>query len=303
MKDYLKLHFIILLWGFTAISGKWLTLSALVVVLYRTVLAALGTGALISWRGLKLESVQKGTIWKLMLTGALVAAHWACFFWSARVANVSICLVGLAGTAFWTSIFEPLINRKSWKISELILGLLMIGAMSLLAHFEPQYNLGLLLGLLSGLAAALFTIFNGRFTQSNPPLFITFFEMIGAGISTAFFTAWFVWMDFEPLQWLPDSNQKPLAWYTDAANLFFLAIICTVYAYATSVELLRRISPFVVNLSVNLEPVYGIVLAAFIFEEWYMLSWKFYSCAGLIISAVAVHPFLSQWEQKQRESC
>jgi drug/metabolite transporter (DMT)-like permease len=184
-----------------------------------------------------------------------------------------------------------------------LLGLLMLGAMSLLAHFEPQYTLGLLLGLISGLAAALFTIFNGQFTTSNPPLFITFFEMIGAAIFTAIFTCWFVYMGFEPLQYSPNINNNEYAWYTDAANLFFLAIICTVYAYATSVELLRRIPAFVVNLSVNLEPVYGIVLAAFIFEEWYMLSIEFYICASLIISAVLVHPFLANWEQKWRKSC
>jgi drug/metabolite transporter (DMT)-like permease len=300
-KDYFKLHFIILLWGFTAITGKWISIDASALVWYRTLLAAFGVGILLYFRSVSIV-IDKIAIVKMLATGGLVATHWFCFFEAARISTVSICLIGLATTAFWTSLLEPLIVRRAWKTYELLLGLIMVAAMALISHFEAKYFAGLLLGVVSALCASLFTIINGQLTQKHNHFAITFYEMVGAWLATTIFVA-LLYFRGDNIQALPmgDPNTSLAAAYLqDGLNLFFLAIVCTVYAYSASVELMRRIPPFAVNLSVNLEPVYGIALAALFFSEWKEMTIEFYFAGLVILLCVFAYPFIQRWAESRR---
>lgn len=292
LRDYVQLHFIILLWGFTAITGKWMTIDALPLVVYRTLIAAAGVGLLMRWRGLSLR-VEGSDLWKMLLTGVLVATHWFLFFQAARIATVSICLIGLASTAFWTSLLEPLLLRRPFRWYEILLGLIMVGAMYAISHFESKYYWGLLLGVGSALNASLFTIINSRFTQRQNHFAITFYEMCGAFVAITAATLATYTLTGEG-QFLPAT---PDAWLTDGANLIFLALVCTVYAYSTSVEIMRRIPPFAVNLSVNLEPVYGILLAALFFGEWREMTGGFYVSAAVILLSVLAYPVIRRFDK------
>lgn len=297
-KDYFKLHVIIFLWGFTAIVGAWLTLSPLVVVVYRTLLAVVGMLVVMRWHRLPF-AIDTNLLAKLLGVGAIVALHWFLFFASARASTVSICLVGLASAAFWTSILDPLLSRRAAKWYELALGGVVVAGMAMLAHFESKYWLGLLMGVASALCASLFTIINGQLTKQHHHLVISFYEMVGALATSMLLAAGAAWGYGLDMVWLPDTSVSAWAWWTDAANLIFLGWVCTVYAYATSVELMRRIPPFVVNLSVNLEPVYGIVFAAFLFDEWSSMSSEFYISTVVILASVFAHPYLERWNNKQ----
>ena len=299
-KDYFKLHFIILLWGFTAITGKWVSIDATTLVCYRTFLAALCVGTLLLLRGVSFR-VEKTALIKMLLTGGLVASHWACFFEAARVATVSVCLIGLASTAFWTSLLEPFIARRSWKAYELILGGIMVAAMAAISGFQPQYIGGLMLGVMSAIFGALFTIINAQFTQKHNHFAITFYEMVGAFLAINVFLG-FLYLRGDDIVFLPiakEGQTLATAYLYDGLNLFFLAIICTVYAYSASVELMRRIPAFAVNLSVNLEPVYGIIMAAVLFDEWKEMSIEFYFAALVILLCVFAYPFVERWAGRQ----
>lgn len=296
LRDYLQLHFIVFLWGFTAISGLWLSLTPLPVVLYRTLLAALGMWWLLRSRGIALPR-ERSAVMRMLLTGGLVAAHWFLFFASARVANASVCLVGLASAAFWTSLLEPLIARRAWRWYELLLGSVVVGAMYAISQFEtePRYVIGLLMGVGSALGASLFTIINGQFTQKHHHFAITFYEMCGAFVFSLllYYPLQVFW--YQPQHFLPDAAGSPWgawAYLFDGINLLFLAGVCTVYAYSASVELMRRIPPFAVNLSVNLEPVYGMVLAGLLFGEWEEMTAGFYWSAAVILACVLAYPLL-----------
>lgn len=298
-KDYIKLHFIIILWGFTAITGKWVSLDATALVWYRTLLAAFGVAGLLLLRGVSFQ-VGKSALIKMLLTGGLVASHWFCFFEAARVSTVSVCLIGLASTAFWTSLLEPLIVGRPWKAYELILGAIMVGAMAAISGFQPQYIWGLILGVMSAICASLFTIINGQFTQEQHHFAITFYEMVGAFLAINLFLG-FLLLRGDDIVFLPvaaEGQTLATAYLYDGLNLFFLAIICTVYAYSTSVELMRRIPAFAVNLSVNLEPVYGIALAAVIFSEWKEMSREFYFASLVILVCVFAYPFVQRFVDK-----
>lgn len=298
--DYLKLHFIILLWGFTAIVGMWMSLSPLMVVVYRTLLACAGMGVLIYARRIALPSDKKA-ITGMLLTGILVAAHWFLFFASARISTVSICLVGLASAAFWTSLLEPLIAKRPWKWYELLLGGIVVAAMYAISQFETNYWYwwGLVMAVFSALGASLFTIINGRFTRHHHHYIITFYEMIGAFFASVVLLMIMVFGFDVSLQYLPDSSWGTWVYFTDIANLLFLALACTVYAYSVSVELMRRIPPFAVNLSVNLEPVYGMILAAVLFGEWKEMTREFYLSSVVILACVLAYPFLKRWDERR----
>lgn len=298
-RDYLKLHIIIFLWGFTAIVGVWISLSPMIVVLYRTLIAIAGMGVLLYWHQEALPRNRKA-ITLMLLTGGLVALHWWLFFASARVSTVSICLVGLASAAFWTSLLAPFFDRKSrWRWYEMLLGAVVVGAMYAISHFETNYwyIVGLLMGVASALCASLFTIINGQFTKHYHHFSITFYEMVGAMITSALLVLVSAVGWGMPVDFLPNSDWGGWVYATDILNLLFLGGVCTVYAYSTSVELMRRIPPFAVNLSVNLEPVYGIVLAAILFSEWREMTAMFYLSAAIILSCVFVYPFIKKWAE------
>lgn len=290
-KDYAHLHFLVVVWGFTAIIGLLISIPAVEIVFFRTGLSMAGLLILL------LATRKKILIgfWpalKMFFTGFLIAGHWILFFASARVSNASICLAGLATTSFWTSLLEPAIMKRKVRWYEIFLGVMVISGLYVVFHFEFDHALGLAMAVLSAVAAALFTVINGRFVAKNNHYTITFYEMGGAFVATLlFFPVYTTFFSGGQLVLQP----KLMDWF----YLVILAWICTVYAYSASVELMKRLSAFAISITVNLEPVYGIVLAVLVFGEKEKMNLEFYIGTLVILASVLSYPLINKYYRKR----
>jgi drug/metabolite transporter (DMT)-like permease len=283
--DYLKLHFIVFLWGFSAILGKLVSIPAAEMVWYRSVLAAIGMGAVIlATRGT--FKVSRKDLLKLFGIGGVVALHWIAFFGSARVSNVSVSLVGFATNSLWTALLEPWVNKTGIKKYELFLGLLVIAGLYLIFSFDFQYKVGLLLGIFAGFTSAVFAVANARLVKRIPARSITFYEMIGVVAITGLFVPLYHVISDHRIQFpiLPTGM--------DVLYIALLAGVCSVYAYTVAVELMKRISVFMIQLTLNLEPIYGIIMAVIIFGQQEKMNLHFYVGTLVILSAVISYPLV-----------
>ncbi len=285
--DYLKLHFIVFLWGFTAVLGKLVVLPPVEMVFYRSLLAALGMGALIVMFRSSLRVAPTDLI-KLILTGFIVAIHWIAFFGAGRVANPSTSLVGFATCSLWAALIEPVAKGKKIKPLEIGLGLVVVSGLYIIFSFDFQYKLGLFLGIISGLTQALFGVINSKLVSRVNAYSITFYEMTGACLGIILFFPFYV------LTWAPghqlNLNPAPMDW----VYIALMAWACSVYAYSVSINLSKRLSVFFIQLTLNLEPLYGILLALLVFGEKEVMGPNFYVGAFVILSAVVVYPFLKK---------
>ena len=284
--DYLKLHFIVFLWGFSAILGKLVTIPAVELVWYRSIFATLGMGAVIYFsRGT--FKVSLPDVFRLLAIGSIVALHWIAFFGSARVANVSVSLVGFATNSLWAALLEPWFNKTRIKKYELLLGMVVITGLYIIFSFDFQYKLGLLLGVFAGFTSALFSVFNSRMVKQNSARTITFYEMIGVILATAIF------LPFADLAGV-DLRLPLLPSAMDLLYIAILAGVCSVYAYTVAVELMKRISVFLIQLTLNLEPLYGIIMAVIIFGQEEKMNLNFYIGTLVILAAVSTYPMLKK---------
>jgi len=292
-KDYLLLHFIVLIWGVTSILGLLISLPSLELVFYRTLLAAIGVAVLM---GIRKESLRVAPmdLLKIIGVGVLISLHWIFFFWSAKVSTASVCLAGMATTSLWTSFLDPLINKKRIKPFEVALGLLVISGLLVIFQFENGYWLGLFMALAAAFLSALFSILNGRLTFRYSPYQITFYEMAAASLVALLFLPLYSYIDGTAIQW----TWKGLDWFW----ILILAGICTVYAFSVSVELMKRLSVFSINLTINLEPVYGILLAVLIFGEKEKMTQQFYLGTAIIFISVLIYPVLNYLQKKRKEA-
>jgi drug/metabolite transporter (DMT)-like permease len=286
-RDYLHLHFLVLIWGFTAILGLLITIPPVEIVLLRTLMAAIGLAVVLRWKKLPFR-IGRRNIVLIFATGLLIAAHWILFFASARISNASVCLAGLATTSFWTSLFEPIANKRRIKAYEVMLGMLVVLGLYIIFQFEFDHALGLGMAIISAILASLFTVINGRFVHSQNHYTITYYEMIGAFCGTLLFL---------PLYAGTLAGQQSIDLGITGMDLFYLlilSVVCTVYAYSAAVELMKKISAFAMNLTVNLEPLYGIVLAVLLFGDKEKMQPGFYAGAAVILLSVLAHPVLNR---------
>jgi drug/metabolite transporter (DMT)-like permease len=283
---YLKLHLVVFLWGFTAILGVLISVSSVTIVFYRTLLAALGLGMLLYVRNRSFH-IGKMEVVRMLATGFIISLHWILFFGAAKVATASVCLAGMATTSLWTSFIEPIFYKRKVWLFEVLLGMVALAGLYVIFRFEFDHAIGLVMALASAMLAALFTVINSQFTQRHNPYMITFYEMIGAWVGTALFLLFYTvfWSDNMVQIW-PSAND----WF----YLLILAGVCTVYAYSASVELMQKISAFALNLTNNLEPVYGIFLAFLIFGEKEKMTIGFYLGTGIILLAVLAYPLVKR---------
>lgn len=291
--DYFTLHFVVILFGFTGILGKLITIPAVEMVFYRTLLAAAGMG-LIMMITRRSARVSSSDLVSLFLTGVIVGIHWLTFFVSGRIANVSVSLVGFATASLWTAFLEPLINRKKINLTEVLLGLFVLAGLAIIFVSDFGYSVGLLIAVISGLTCAIFAIINARLVRRVNPHAITLYEMIGAMIAVAVFFPFYI------DQWAQGHQLKMVPTTMDWVWILVLALLCTVYAYTATVELFKRLSVFLFQLTLNLEPVYGILMALAIFGESEKMSTNFYVGAFMIFCAVFAYPFIRNKLQPAR---
>ncbi|XWW47725.1 DMT family transporter [Fibrella sp. USSR17] len=307
-RDYLQLHFLVVIWGFTAILGLLLEpLGAPALVALRTGLAALGLIVVLKVRP---DNTPVGNVpgqdapgqqlardqWALLATGGIIAIHWFAFFWAARLANASVCLAGMATSSLWASALEPIILKRRVKPIEVVMGIVVMSGLYLIFRFEFDKVAGLLVAVFSAMLAALFTIINSRFAQRHASLVIARHEMIGAFLTSAVLCGVYIVVAHPPMAEL--IPQRPAQWLW----LLILAFVCTVYAYTAGVSLLRKFSPYMAILTVNLEPVYGILLAVLIFNDRERMTAGFYIGTLVILLAVLAYPFLIKNEAVSSEN-
>jgi drug/metabolite transporter (DMT)-like permease len=286
-KDFLKLHFIVFLFGFTAILGKLVTLPAVEMVLYRTLIAAAGMSLLIIvTRGT--FKVEKSDLIKIFLTGGIVAVHWITFFASGRVSNPSTSLVGFATCSFWAAFIEPIAKRKKIHSLEVGLGIVVLIGLVLIFSFDFNYAFGLFLGVVSGLTAALFSVANSKLAVRVSAHTITFYEMIGASMTVVLFFP--IYKNYIAV----DHQLHLVPAAMDWVYIGTMAIACSVYAYSVMINLSKKLSVFFIQLALNLEPVYGIIIALIVFGQEEVMGWNFYVGTVIILSAVGMYPVLKK---------
>jgi len=275
-KALLQLHLAVFLAGFTAILGKLIGLNEALLVWYRLLITVVSLGVLLLVAK-KLERIGWKEMGKIFGVGFIVAIHWVTFYGSVKYANVSVALVCFSATGFFTALLEPLILRRRLSLVELGLGLIAIAGIYLIFDFYPQYETGILFGLFSAMGSALFPIFNKQLLARHSPKTLTFYEL-GGGLLTLSLVLPFY------LSWYPADYYLPTL--SDWGWLLVLAWLCTILAFDLQLNALKKISAFTANLSYNLEPVYGILMAFVIFKENEHLSARFYQGVALILLAV-----------------
>ncbi len=286
-RAYLELHLAVFLWGFTAILGDLIQLSALTLVWWRVLLTSLSLiffvriSAIVRDLGLRRFLLLAGI-------GIIVGLHWVTFYGSIKLANASIALICMATTSLFSSVFEPLIVRRPFNWYELLLGIFILPGIWLVVDgVEAGMNAGILVGLLSAALVSIFTSLNKKYIQSSNPARITFIEL---GAATLFLTPF--------LYPLGGGKFWPSA--LDWGYLLVLALLCTTLTFFLSLRSLSKLSAFASNLTVNLEPVYGIMLAYFLLDDASELSPNFYWGALLILVAVFGYTAADRYFRRRR---
>ena len=277
-KAFLQLHIAVLLAGFTGVLGRLITLNEGLLVWYRLLFSSVTLWILFYFTR-KLRMISFKEFLKIFGVGLTAALHWVTFYGSIKYANVSVALVCFSAIGFFTAIFEPLVFRTRIDIWELLLGLMVIGGIYIIFHFDPQYKIGIVVGIISALLGSLFPIFNRVLLRTHSTETITVYELTGGFLALSIMLPFY-------LRLFPADHLIPTL--SDFWWLLVLSWLCTVLAFQLSMNALKKISAFTVNLSYNLEPVYGILLAFVIYQENRELKSSFYVGLSIIILAVAL---------------
>jgi drug/metabolite transporter (DMT)-like permease len=286
-KSYLHLHLIVFIWGFTAILGRLISLDALPLVWFRMFLAVVFIFIYLKIKRASFKIPPK-TLLKFLLAGLIIALHWFTFFKAIKVSNISITLACLSTGAFFASIIEPLFYRKKIVWYEMFFGLIVVLGLSLIFKFEGDYKLGIILALISALLSATFSVINSFFVKKHNATIISFYELLGGVIFFSFFL--FLTNGFSV-------NFFQLS-LMDFVYLIILSSICTAYAFIASTTVMKYLSPYTVMLTINLEPIYGIILAVILFKETEKMSNAFYAGALIIITTVLLNRVIKKYLDK-----
>ena len=277
-KALTQLHIAVLLAGFTGILGALIQLNEIWLVWYRiaiTVVTLLLAASLLK-QSLRIASA---SAFRLMGIGAIIALHWVFFYGSIKLSNVSIGLICFASVGLFTSLLEPLINKTPFAPAEMFLGLLSLVGIYIIFHFDSRYRTGIIMGTLSSLLAAIFSVLNKRNVTSFSPRLMLFYEMTGGVLALSLLMPLY-------LHFFPAGNSKPSL--MDFGWLLILSWACTILAMDLMLKSLQHISAFTQTLTLNLEPVYGIAMAWFFFKENQQLNTSFYLGFALIVISVAL---------------
>lgn len=291
LKAYIQLHIAVLLYGLTAILGDLISISAMHLVWWRVLITSLSLLFFINFFK-EITKMPK----KLLLTyigiGCIVGLHWIAFYGAIKLSNASITLAAMATTSLFTSIIEPFITRKKFERSEFLLGLLVVPPMLLIAqNVDLTMHIGILVAILSAFLASLFSSLNKKWVNHASPYQISFLEMSSAFIMVSIILPFFT-------SSLNDLKPSPNDWI----YLLILSLLCTTFAYVISMKALKHVSAFDATLVINLEPVYGILLAIVILKEHQELTPMFYLGVFMIMVVVFAHPIIQKIKDGKSKS-
>ncbi|MEN8856756.1 MAG: EamA family transporter [Flavobacteriaceae bacterium] len=281
LKHYLHLHFIVFIWGFTAILGKLISIDAIPLVWYRMLFASIFIALyfVVKKKSFKLDNK---TLIKFFLSGIIIALHWITFFKAIKVSNVSVALVTMSTGAFFTSFIEPFFFKRRIKPLEVFLGLLVVVGLYIIFSFESQYTLGIVYALISSFLSALFSVLNGLFVKKHDASIISFYQLFFGSI---FITIFLLFQGSFTASFFTLQS-------TDWIYLLILSSFCTAYAFIVSVDVMKHLTPYTVVVSINLEPVYAIILALIIFGESEEMNFQFYLGAFIVLFVVLLNGVL-----------
>lgn len=282
IKNYIHLHFLVFIAGFTAILGELITIEAIPLVWYRMLIAGVLIFIYLKFKKINL-SVTNDSLKSFFIAGIVIALHWITFFAAIKVSNISITLAMFSSGAFFASLIEPLFYKRKIIIYELVFGFIVIVGVAIIVKAELKNILGITLGILSALFSTIFAVLNGKLVKFNSSSVITLYEFV----SGVFFISIFLFLNGDLFQ----SSMFKLS-INDILYLIILSSICTAYAFIASVYVMRFLSPYTVILSYNLEPIYGILLAIIFFPSSELMSSAFYFGAFIIISTVIANAIL-----------
>ena len=292
-KYHILLHTIILMWGFTGILGKLIQMNPVNLVWYRILVAfvALSAAMLFLRKSFRLDSFSQ--LAKIMLVGIAVALHWVTFYTAISLSTASLGILCLSTTTLHVSWLEPIITKRKFSLVEFSLGIVVIYGVYFISSdssLDNNYE-ALGYGLISAFMGAIFAVFNSKFAQTVSPSKITFYELISGGI----FLSGVLFFQGKINASLFTMSQSDFWW------LMFLGVLCTSFAFLATIKVMKKLGAFTVSLSINLEPVYTIMLAIFILNENELLGYQFYISSFIIVSVVILNALI-KWFSKKRES-
>ena len=284
---YIILHLTVIIWGFTGILGKLINMPSSSIVLDRMLIAFL-TLIIVMIVKKRKEIVLWRYKWQMLFVGFITAAHWATFFEAIKVSNISVTLCCLSSCSFFIAIIQPLFLKNKLKFYEIILGLFVVLAIYIIFSFENKFSLGIILSLFSAFFAAIFSVWNAVLIKNNSSLVITLYEMLGGTITMSLY-----------LLMIGEFNVHSIIPYSyDLFYVLVLGIICTALAFLLGTEVLKELSPFTVSVSINLEPIYAILLALWFFGDSEIMSIEFYIGAAIILTTIILNAFFKAKESE-----
>ncbi|MCO6499586.1 MAG: EamA family transporter [Vicingus serpentipes] len=286
-KHHIWLHLTVLIFGLTGILGKLISADSYLLVWYRVGIAVVALLLYFFFKGHSLK-ISKKQLQNILLTGAILAVHWVAFFEAIKQSNVSVALVCISSSTLFTSLIEPFYFKRKIKPYEFIFGLLIVVGLYFIFSFEFKYLAGMLLSILAAVLASWMTVLNGIWIKDTNAKTISFYELLGAFILVSLYLMVVNGGDVDAYKIAP----------TDIKWLVILGTLCTAFAFIVSVEVMKKISPYTVSISINLEPIYSIVLALIIWPESETMSFGFYMGTIIVIATIFLNAFLKKRGRK-----
>jgi len=286
LKYHILMHFIIFIWGFTGILGKLIQLTPEVIVWYRIIIAAIGLVFVLHFMKIPFKLKRRSDRWRLIIVGMFVSLHWITFYRAIDLSTASLGILCLSTTTLHVTWLEPIIMNRKFSWIEFLLGLIVVyGIYFVSGNFNAQEYEALAYGLASALFAALFSVCNAKLAESIETPQISFYEMIVGFLFLTFVLI--VTGQF-------NTTLFNMSW-EDAAWLLFLGLVCTTFAFVVIINIMKRLGAFTVSLSINLEPVYTILLAIVILNENKLLGTEFYVGSVIIIAVVIANSIIKYY--------
>jgi len=290
-KHHLLLHFIVFIWGWSPILGRGISVGALQLVWFRILITVVMMAIYLIYIKASL-AISFKKILQLSAIGLIICVHWLCFYGGIKVSNVSVTMAAFSTGTLFTAILEPIIYKRKFVLYELIIGTIIIGAICLIFSAEIKFGYGILLGILAAFTASVFSVFNGLLIQDkHEPItspVLSFIELSAALIVLSVFL-------------IANGNFTTSFFSVSSQDVLLLSVlagVCTVYPFIASVNLMKYLSPYTINLTVNLEGVYGIILASILFHENKELTYTFYLGFVIILAAIFFNAYIKQYLKK-----
>lgn len=280
----LLLHLTVFIWGWTGILGKWIDQDALQIVYIRCAIACIGLFVVAFWLRRPLSPCTPD-LGRYLLTGLIILAHWTTFYLAIKRGSASVAVACLSTSTFFTAMITPFWTKQRVSSFELALGVVIMAALLLIFGLETHYREGIILGTISAMLSAWFNVVNGRLVQRGDAMHIGFYELLAALVAMGLWLAWTGGLP-EPIWRMPTH---------DLVGHLVLGLICTTFAFTAGIHVLKQLSPFTVILTINLEPVYTILIALLIWPESERMHPGSYLGIALILACIS----LNGWRQRR----